>query len=162
MEDLPFSKGCQGLFLYGATLFLCSIFGMDQDERVLSLYGALETSALQNQGRWCGWSCSNNILRAFVVHPDFSRGKATRLAVKALSAVQGRSGEWVQDVPFYQTVNALAHLDIAEADRQLRTAFTRLDVTQNRDGTWGRTQKEWKTFLAVHALKRKGVMTGSR
>jgi hypothetical protein len=25
---------------------------------------------------------------------------------------------------------------------------------QNRDGSWGRTQKEWNTFLVVHALNR--------
>lgn len=158
LERLPFSKGCSGLFLYGATLFLCSIFAMDQDERVVSLYGALEAFAAQNNGRWCGWSCSSNVFRAFVVHPDFSHGKVTRLAVKALSGVQQKSGEWIGEVPFYQTVNALAHLDYPEVERQLEAAFERLSETQNRDGTWGRSQREWKTFLIIHALKRKGLL----
>jgi hypothetical protein len=29
---------------------------------------------------------------------------------------------------------------------------------QNRDGTWGRIQKEWTTFLVVHALRRSAVL----
>jgi hypothetical protein len=59
-------------------------------------------------------------------------------------------------VPFYQTVNALAHLDSEDADVQLKKAFKHLSRTQNLDGTWGRSQKEWKTFLVVHAMRRKG------
>lgn len=28
----------------------------------------------------------------------------------------------------------------------------------DKDGSWGRTQREWHTFLVVHALRNKGVL----
>jgi len=156
LENLPFTPGCSGYFLSGASLFMASIFGRENDSRVLEAYGWLNEEGIQNNGRWCGRSCSNNILRAFVVHPRYSKSRATQLAVNALARVQDTSGRWPAGVPFYQTVNALAHLDSEEADVQLKKAFKQLSRTQNRDGTWGRSQKEWKTFLAVHAMRRKG------
>jgi hypothetical protein len=155
---LPFSPGCSGYFLYGATLFLSSIFGMEKDERVLFMYQALAETGMKNNGRWCGLSCANNILRAFVVHPDFATHKATRRAVDALALEQEPSGLWRRPVPFYRTVNAMAHLNFKTAGAQLEAAFKRLYGTQNRDGTWGGAGKEWNTFLIVHALKNYGVI----
>jgi hypothetical protein len=160
LNYLPFSPGCSGYFLYGATIFLSSIFGMEKDERVFSMYQALAETGIRNKGRWCGLSCTNNILRAFIVHPDFASHKATKLAVEALAHEQEPSGSWKRPIPFYQTVNALAHLNLKTADAQLEVAFKRLYGSQNRDGTWGGANKEWNTFLIVHALKnykKKGV-----
>jgi hypothetical protein len=139
-------------------LFLASIFGRENDSRVLEAYDWLNEEGIRNNGRWCGWSCCNNIFRAFVVHPRYSKSRATELAVHALARVQDPSGRWPAGVPFYRTVNALAHLDSEEADAQLKRAFEYLSRTQNRDGTWGRSQKEWKTFLAVHAMRRKKML----
>jgi hypothetical protein len=158
LENLPFTPGCSGYFVLGAALFLATIFGRENDSRVLKAYEWLHEEGIKKNGRWCGWSCSNNILRAFVVHPRYSKSRATELAVHALARMQDPSGRWPAGVPFYQTVNALAHLDSEETDTQLDKAFKRLHETQNRDGTWGRSQKEWNTFLVVHAMKRKGVM----
>jgi hypothetical protein len=158
LNHLPFSPGCSGYFLYGATLFLSSIFDMEKDERVLFMYQALAETGIKNKGRWCGLSCTNNILRAFIVHPDFTCHKATKLAVKALAHEQNPSGLWKRPIPFYQTVNALAHLNLQTADAQLKVAFKRLYRSQNRDGTWGGASKEWNTFLIIHALKNKGEL----
>ena len=160
LQNLPFTPGCSGYFLTGASLFLASIFGRENDSRVLEAYGWLAQEGVKKNARWCGWACSNNILRAFVVHPRYSKSRATELAVHALGRVQDRSGRWPAGVPFYQTVNALAHLDSEDADAQLKRSFKYLSRTQDRDGTWGRSQKEWKTFLVVHALRRKkGVLS---
>ena len=52
-------------------------------------------------------------------------------------------------------MNALGHLNLAQSDNLLERAFRRLKEKQNRDGTWGSTQKEWNTFLVVHTIKRK-------
>jgi len=90
-----------------------------------------------------------------VVHPKYSQHEATAMAVEALARVQSPSGGWQGKVPFYQTVNALAHLDSIQADAQLERAFKKLHNSQHRDGTWGRTQQEWNTFLIVHALRNK-------
>lgn len=158
LENLPFTPGCSGHFLLGATLFLASIFGREDDSRVLDAYEHLYEEGIKKSGRWCGWSCSNNILRAFVVHPKYSKSRATELAVHALARAQDQSGKWPRGVPFYQTVNALAHLDSPGADRQVGKVFHYLYRTQNRDGTWGHAQREWNTFLVVHAMRGKGKM----
>jgi hypothetical protein len=158
LQELPFSPGSVGHLITGATLFLASIFGYDDDHRVTEVYEKLCDEGLKKGDRLCGWSCSNNILRALVVHPGFSLSKATAIIVQALGRAQNPSGAWPKDVPFYQTVNALAHLDVRAVDSQLKVSFERLQKTQHRDGTWGRTQKEWNTFLVVHALKNKGLL----
>jgi hypothetical protein len=93
-----------------------------------------------------------------VVHPEFSLSNATQLAADVLARVQTPSGKWPAGIPFYQMVNALAHLSLARGEAQLERAFKRLYETQHRDGTWGRSQREWNTFLVVHALKSKGEL----
>jgi len=158
LQGLPFTPGCSGLLIMGATLFLASIFGRENDKRILRSYEWLSLEGVSKGGRWCGWSCSNNVLRAFVVHPKYSQHEATALAVEALAHVQSSSGGWLGQVPFYQTTNALAHLDFTQADSQLERAFKKLYDSQQRDGTWGRSQREWNTFLIVHALRNKGVL----
>lgn len=158
LQGLPFTPGCSGFFIMGATLFLASIFGREHDRWVLSSYEWLSLEGVTKRGRWCGWSCSNNILRAFVVHPEYSLHEATVSAVEALAHVQSSSGSWLGHVPFYQTTNALAHLDFVQAKRQLERAFKKLYASQQRDGTWGRSQREWNTFLVVHALRNKGIL----
>ncbi|MFZ5908303.1 MAG: hypothetical protein ACOYVJ_13045 [Nitrospirota bacterium] len=67
-------------------------------------------------------------------------------------------GCWTGQIPFYQTVNALGHLDFGQSDTALKRAFVLLREKQNTDGTWGMTQKEWNTFLIVHALTRKRAL----
>jgi len=157
LQGLPFTPGCAGLLIMGATLFLASIFGRENDKQILRSYELLSLEGMRKGGRWCGWSCSNNVLRAFIVHPKYSKHEATGLAVEALVRVQSSSGSWTGHVPFYQTTNALAHLDFAQADSQLERAFKKLRDSQHRDGTWGRSQRQWNTFLIVHALRNKGV-----
>ena len=157
-KGLPFTKGCSGFFLYGAAVFISSIFGLEKERTVLKIFEWFESQGVRNQGRWCGFSCSNNILRAFVVHPEYAKGRGIALAVEALSQIQNARGQWSHQVPFYQTLNALAHLDLVESDIQVERAFKRLPETQNKDGTWGRIDREWNTFLTVHALKNKGEL----
>jgi len=70
-----------------------------------------------------------------------------------LAAFQTERGDWGKDLPFYQSLNALAHLNFSQVQPQLDKAFGRLFKTQNSDGSWGRTQPEWNTFLAIHALR---------
>ena len=158
LQGLPFTEGRGTFFLSGATLFLATIFDRQSDPFILSVYERFEELGHAGQGRWCGWSCSNNILRVFVVHSAYPRGESVALAVKALGEIQEESGRWRRPVPFCQTVNALAHLNSKEADAQLDRAFKWLYKTQNGDSTWGRSDQEWKTFLVVHAMKNKGLL----
>jgi hypothetical protein len=44
------------------------------------------------------------------------------------------------------------------AEKQLEKAFLRLYKTQQTNGSWGETESEWNTFLAVHAMRNKGLL----
>jgi hypothetical protein len=88
----------------------------------------------------------------------FAKKKVTILAAKHLAELQKDTGFWKNDLPFYQTLNALAHLDLHLAETQLEKAFERLFENQNSDGTWSHSEPEWNTFLSIHALKNKGLL----
>ena len=158
LHSVPFTAGDFDIFVMGATLFLANAFGRAHDTDVLGMYEWLALRVLAKGSRSPGWSSANNILRALVVHPVYSRHAATEELVIRLSQRQEESGRWREGIPLYQTANALAHLDLQEAERQVRRAFQYLVKTQHTDGTWGRAQREWDTFLVVHALGKKGIL----
>jgi hypothetical protein len=153
--QLPFIAGRQDGFILGATLFLASIFGWQNHSQILTLFQRLDQDAHKNQFFWKDLTCFNNILRAFVVHPTYAKQTAVRAAVERLGMCQTNTGDWGPELPFYQIVNALAHLGLPEADQQLERAFHHLVQLQRPDGTWSTDQPEWHTFLVVHALKNK-------
>jgi hypothetical protein len=154
LHSLPFSHGHFEHFAKCAILFLTTLFGKEKDRRVICAFEMLRIMS-EKDGKWCNWSCSNNFLRAFVVHPSYQEGEAMGLFVSRLAEVQMADGSWPMQIPFHQTVNALGHLNLAQSDELLERAFKRLREKQSKDGTWGRTQKEWNTFLIVHAMQRK-------
>ncbi len=158
LTDFPFVSGRADMLLTAATLFLCTIFNRENDSDVLAVYRWLSAHGIKNRGLWFDRTSSHNIFRAMVVHPVFAKDNATALTVKYYADLQTDDGGWGDDLSFYQTLNALAHLDLPQAERQLEKAFERLWQTQNHDGTWSETEPEWNTFLAVHALKNKGLL----
>ena len=155
---LPFTAGAWNLFAIGATLFLATAFGRSHDPAVLDLYEWACRNIPWKSDRPSGWLSANNVLRALVVHPVYARHATTEMLVSRLSAVQEESGRWGKPVPLYQTVNALAHLDLKTAEGQIKRAFAYLAATQHPDGTWGKADREWNTFLVVHALRNKGIL----
>jgi hypothetical protein len=158
LTSLPFVPGRPDMFLIAATLFLFTIFGRENDPEAVAVYRWLKAHGIKNKGLWFDHRSSNNIFRAMVVHPVFAKDNATALAVRYHAELQTDDGGWGDDSSFYQTLNALAHLDLPQAEKQLERAFKRLYETQNRDGTWSQSEPEWNTFLAVHALKNKGLL----
>jgi hypothetical protein len=100
----------------------------------------------------------SNALRSLIVHPGFLECPATTTLVDRLGEIQDPSGMWPDPVPFFQTVNALAHLRLNSAHRQWAKALESLFLTQNEDGSWGDEDREWNTFLVVHALKNKACL----
>lgn len=158
LEGLPFTRGDQHSLRLAMTLFLSTIFGRAESPEITARYRELSYRSLHDADGWGDYPDISNILRAFVVHPVFSKDPATVHAVKNLARIQDRSGTWSEAIPFYQTVNALAHLDLPEADRQLEKSFMLLPRTQSNDGTWGAADKEWNTFLVVHALRNKKIL----
>ena len=158
LEGLPFILSLPAMFLTGATLFLSTIFDRESDPEVLALYQWLSAEGEKNKGQWFDEASSHNIFRSMVVHPIFAKDKATVLAAEHLADLQTDAGGWDKDLPFYQTLNALAHLDLRQVETQLEKAFVLLLDNQNSDGTWSQSEPEWNTFLAIHALKNKGLL----
>jgi len=50
LDSLPFTPGCSGYFLVSATLFLASIFGREDDSRVLEAYEWLNEEGIKKKG----------------------------------------------------------------------------------------------------------------
>lgn len=155
LEGLPFVPGDSYFLTHGIMLFLAAIFGRGNDRHVVDAYDRLAEKVSGGRDVLSRYDDMNNILRAFAVHPVYAESVATAMIVERLAEVQDEDGRWPEGVPFYQAMNALGHLASPQADRQLDRAFLLLSGMQNPDGTWGEAQKEWSTFLIVHALKNK-------
>lgn len=158
LEGLPFVSGRAEMLLIGAALFLCSIFDRQSDSEVLSAYKRLNNDNLIKDSLIRDIASMHNIFRALVVHPVYAHEDLTAAAVGIYADLQKKEGDWGNRLPFYQTMNALAHLVLPAAEVQLERAFARLLENQNSDGTWGRRDTEWNTFLCIHALKNKGML----
>lgn len=158
LRGLPFAAEPRQALLLPATLFLCAIFDRADDPDVLALYRRLIDGLNPETRRREKPASLHNRLRALVVHPRYAAHGATRQVVKWLADRQNRQGSWGPEIPFYQALNALAHLDAPAANRQTQKAFNHLRSIQHTDGMWGESDREWCTFLAVHALRNKGIL----
>jgi hypothetical protein len=112
---------------------------------------------IKNDRIWIDPASSYNIFRALVVNPFYSKEEVTSLFIRYFADMQTESGDWCENLPFFHLLNALAHLNYPLADKQFEKALIKLFKTQKNDGTWNGTEPEWNTFLAVHALKNKGL-----
>lgn len=158
IAGLPFAPGPWRSVFRPAVLFLCSIFGRAEDPRVVCAYGRIVSEMFPAPDSDPEPADAHNLLRALVVHPAYAAGDATSGLVAWLGRRQAESGDWGRNIPFFQALNALAHLDGTAADAQCRRAFDWLVRNQNPDGSWGETEREWATFLAVHSLRNKAYV----
>jgi len=158
LHGLPFTPGQPRIFLFSATLFLSSVFHRTAEALVTRNYEFLAQWVAANEDNTELWSDKSNALRAFIVDPSFAEHSATVSLIYHLGRMQDPSGCWPAPIPFFQTVNALAHSDLPSACDHLAKALQRLPDFQNVDGSWGQTDQEWNTFLMVHALKNKAYL----
>lgn len=154
LENFPFSPGSFAHLALCAILFLSTIFGKEKDPRVISGYEILR---LQGEGKRNRSTLADlhNSIRALVVHPKYAQWGALQFFLARVGETQKADGTWPKEIPFYQMVNALGHLNTKQSDELLQRAWPRVREKQNSDGSWGGEQKEWNTFLVFHALKRK-------
>ncbi len=157
LNGLPFVPGDPHVLYTAMMLFMCTIFGRSDTPEIMTRYQKLSRYILQDSNG-SDHGDTGNVLRAFAVHPLYAQSSATMHMVESLSKIQDNSGIWADEVPFYLMVNALAHLNLPLADRQLEKAFSLLVQTQNEDGTWGDIERERNTFLVVHAMKNKKML----
>jgi hypothetical protein len=152
---LPFIKAQDRLNLVCATLFLACVFQLDNHEKIEEHYKFLNRWLDEHSENKDAWADRSNILRALIVHPVYANDSAALKLVDDLDKNQQPSGLWPAPIPFFLTVNALAHLKSERAHHQWVKALPLLSVSQKKDGTWGNKDAQWNTFLVVHALKSK-------
>lgn len=157
-RDLPFHQGCSGFFKTGAALYFSGIFRRADDERVAIAFRSLDKALQIRGGKWCNVACSGNILRGYVDHPKKRDSVQTKKALKYLEQVQTKSGGWKGTPFFYQTFNTIARSGLPSARRQAKQAMKRVVRSQNPDGTWGRSNTEFNTFMVLDGLHRQGVL----
>ena len=155
---LPFAPADRQFVILPAAWFLATIFGRASDPTVLGRYERIAADLTAAPLVQRDPAALHNLLRAFVVHPDYVTHAATDLLVTWLADRQTPQGDWGPGIPFYQVFNALAHLDRPTANRQLKRAFVQLTQRQHPDGAWGETDRQWCTFLTVHALRNRGLI----
>ena len=115
LRGLPFVLSRPDMLLTGATLFLCSIFNRQNDHAVMAVYQRLNMDSLIKERLFSDIAAMHNIFRALVVHPVFAHEGLTATAVDMYAGLQNEHGDWGNRLPFYQTLNALAHLNMPEA-----------------------------------------------
>lgn len=157
-RELPFIKGRDQLTRICATLFLACVFQLGNDKPVAEYYKLLTRWLDDNAANGDVWTDKSNILRALIVHPVYANDLATLKLVDHLGEKQEPQGRWPAPVPFFLTVNALAHLNLESAHHQWLKAFPFLSNSQKTDGSWGDQDAEWNTFLIVHAMKNKNCL----
>lgn len=158
LRGLPFTPEQTRLFVVCATLFLATVFQRCRESLIMDHYHLLSRWVAENKDDMETWPDQSNALRALIVHPDHVGGPVTAALVDRLEKIQHPSGRWPAQIPLYQTINALAHSPLQAAHRQWIKTLGGLFETQNEDGSWGHEDREWNTFLVVHALKNKGCL----
>jgi len=157
-KDLLFNRGCSGFVKTGAALYFSGIFGREEEKRVANAFRSLDKVLEIRCGRWCSPACSNNILRAYTSHPKKRNSAQTRKALRHMEEIQTEGGTWKGTPFFYHTFSTVAQSDLASARRQIKRAMARVLRSQNRDGTWGRTNKEFNTFMVLNGLDQQGIL----
>ena len=73
LKGLPFTAGDEHSLRLAMTLFLSTIFGRGKNPEIRERYRELSHRALRVPDGWEDYPDISNILRAFVVHPVFSK-----------------------------------------------------------------------------------------
>ncbi len=156
-RDFIFTMGCSGFVKTGAALYFAGIFTKQKDERVLYAFKTLDKVIKKRHSKWCSLPCSNNILRAYISHPLKRQSKQTQDALKILAKAQTKNGGWQGTSYFYHTFNLIAQSKLKVARQQIIKALPRIISSQNRDGSFGKDNKEFYTFLVLDGLKRQRI-----
>lgn len=157
-RNLITNRGCAVLVKTGAALYFSAFFNLEGDPRVIDAFRALDQLYSQRRRKWCSYPCSNNVLRAYVSHPLKKSSRTTKSALSRLEHIQTRTGIWKGIPDFHHTVHIVATSTLPSAGRQFERAYQHLHKTQNQDGTWGRRDQLFKTFLVLDALVHQGYL----
>ena len=143
-----FGPGCTVFYQTTYAVHLFHLFGFDRHNRVQR---AVRSYLQFWRPDWCGAWCTVNVLRVLIEHPLSADSEQVDAGLRYLEKQQTRRGTW-KGLPFYHTLHALSRADHAAANEQLTKAVPSVLKRQNRDGSWGRKEKETQTFLVLDAL----------
>ena len=158
IESLPFVNGDVADLFKAAVLFLSTIFGKGKEKAIVKIFQEVMDRFASKHSRWPSLVSTQNFLRAFVVHPEYKHSEVILKVVRMFADMQSKSGTWKGRINSYLLINALGHLDMDVAKKQLISSLRGISHKQNSDGSWGRRGREWKTFLIIHAMKRMSAL----
>lgn len=149
-----FGPGCTIFYQTTYAVHLFHMFGFDNNKQVQTTV----KSYLQFwRPNWCGSWCTINVLRILIEHPLSIDSQQVESGVKYLVKRQTKMGAW-KGFPFYHTFHALSRTRHALAKKQLKKAFPLVVRKQNKDGSWGRKERETETFLVLDGLRNSGFI----
>lgn len=156
LYGLPFAPSRGDALWPSAALFMACIFGREQKPKTVKGLRKLQDRMAQDDA--LGWAARGNLLRALAVHPEFCRRRGVNAFLEQLHEVATAQDAWPRGLPFHHIFNALAHLPGRRAYGLLQPRLPGLVRAQASDGWWGRSDREFKSFLVVHALKNLGLL----
>jgi hypothetical protein len=144
-----FGPGCTIFYQTTYAIHLFHIFGYDDNKQVQT---AVKSFLQFWRPDWCAAWCTINVLRMLIEHPLSRESKQVERGLEFLAKRQTKTGAW-KGFPFYHTFHALSRSHYALAKEQSEKAFPSVVKRQNKDGSWGRKERETETFLVLDALK---------
>jgi len=144
-----FGPGCSIFYQTTYAIHLFHIFGFDNLREVETTVNSYLQFWRPN---WCGSWCNLNVLRMLIEHPLSRESTQVKDGLAYFAKRQTRTGAW-KAYPFYHTFHALSRAKRAMAKEQLKKAFSSVVRRQNKDGSWGKKDRDTTTFLVLDALK---------
>lgn len=144
-----FGPGCTIFYQTTYAVHLFHLFGLDNIRPVQTTVNSYLQFWRPN---WCGTWCNLNVLRMLIEHPLSRESKQVKDGLEYTAKRQTKTGAW-KAYPFYHTLHALSRAKQASAKKQLEKTLPSVIKRQNKDGSWGKKDKDTATFLVLDALK---------
>jgi hypothetical protein len=125
--------------------------GVKDDPRVRDML--LVFQSMMNslrRGLYCCRNCTGAFWRVASRFPQY-RPRVNE-GLRALRSRRTASGNW-KGFPFYFTLETLGVIGSAEALNEFEFALDRLARTARPDGSWGRSQRDEKTFAVISGIR---------
>lgn len=152
LRGVPSTPGCAGFVKTGAALFHALELRQGDAARITRACQTLSHLFVYRHGRPCTGSCNVSLLMAMAVDCRRFDPQAIAAAIGWLQRQQQPGGSWAKGIPFFETVYALHRFPQKLAAAQLDRALAYAATMQRRNGGWGRTDQQLKTFLLLPAL----------
>ena len=149
-----FGPGCSIFYQTTYAVHLFHIFGFDHLREVQTTVNSYLHFWRPN---WCGSWCNLNVLRMLIEHALSRDSEQVKDGLTYFAKRQTKTGAW-KAYPFYHTFHALSRSKHDIAKEQLEKALPSIIKRQNKDGSWGKKERETTTFLVLDALKNANVI----